>query len=528
MIHKNVRYILAVLIVLVFSSVALAGVPVEVFVGKGTIVTLKEPSKRVSISNPDIADMNLISPTEVIINGKKMGSTNLIVWDKLGKATFFDINVIGDINLKKLETQIKEAAPNDNITVEFANDTIILSGKATNQATITKVVQIAQSYALGSSTVSSTSRDATGVVTTTTETSGKVLNHIIIENAQQILLEVKVAQINKSKMKELGISVLIKGTSAEGFFPGFVGAPSGVLGGGTSFNSNSLTTTTGTSNTNGLNTSTRTSVFDNIANTLLSDVTTNNTSSGPNNTGGTNNIRTQSNSKGTSLDGFDLSNAVPQIGVTHFASGISVFLRALTTKGYGKILAEPNLVVRSGEKGEFHVGQRFPVQTVTGAGADATVGITYEDVGVKLNFGPEVLENGAIRLTVDPAEVSNIVDFVRSQTLIAPVIDTRTIKTKVDLREGESLILAGLLRDQITKDIQKIPLLGDIPILGAFFRNTTDQTEETELVFFITPKLVQPLAPGTKPELPTDKALTPEQQSEFDWIPLPKENATIE
>ena len=82
MIHKNVRYILTVLIVLVFSSVALAGVPIEVFIGKGTIITLKEPSKRVSISNPEIADLNLISPTEVIINGKKMGSTNLIVWDK--------------------------------------------------------------------------------------------------------------------------------------------------------------------------------------------------------------------------------------------------------------------------------------------------------------------------------------------------------------------------------------------------------------------------------------------------------------
>ncbi len=518
MIHKNVRYILAILIIFIFSSVALAGVPVEVFIGKGTIVTLKEPSKRISISDPEIADLNLISPTEVVINGKKMGSTNMIVWDKQGKTMFFDITVIGDIDIKKLEAQIKEAAPNDNITVEFAKDTIVLSGKAANQQTIDKVVQIAQSYAIGSTTVTSTSRDAAGVLITTTETSGKVLNHIIIEDAQQVLLEVKVAQINKSKMKELGLSVMLKGASAEGLF-GLAASPTGNLGSGTSFNNSSISTTTGTNNSN-LNTSTRTSVFDNITNTLLSDVTTNNNSSGApaiTSTGTT----TQSNTRGTGLIGYDLNQSTPQIGVTHFASGISVFLKALSTKGFGKILAEPNLVVRSGEKGEFHVGQRFPVQSVTGTGANATVSITYEDVGVRLNFAPEVLETGAIRLTVDPAEVSNITDFVRLQNLVAPVIDTRTIKTKVDLREGESLILAGLLKDDVTKSVQKIPLLGDIPILGAFFRNTTDKTEETELVFFITPKLVKPLAPGTKPELPTDKALTPEQEREFNWIPLP-------
>jgi pilus assembly protein CpaC len=138
--NKKVRYILAAFIILVFSSAALAAIPVEVFIGKGTIVNLKEPSKRVSLSNPEVADLNLITPTEIVINGKKIGSTNLIVWDNKGKATFFDVTVIGDINLNKLLAQIKEVAPSDDITVEFAKDTIVLSGKAVNQKTVDKVV----------------------------------------------------------------------------------------------------------------------------------------------------------------------------------------------------------------------------------------------------------------------------------------------------------------------------------------------------------------------------------------------------
>jgi pilus assembly protein CpaC len=230
---------------------------------------------------------------------------------------------------------------------------------------------------------------------------------------------------------------------------------------------------------------------------------------------------------GPGIERFSIQDVTPQIGFAHFPSDIAIILRALSSKGYAKILAEPNLIVRSGEKGNFHVGTRFPVQTVTGAGADATVSVQYEEIGIKLNFAPEVLENGVIRLKADPAdrsiplaEVSGIVDFVRSTSIIAPIIDTRTVNTSVDLNAGESLILAGLLSDEMKKNIQKIPLLGDIPILGALFRNTSDELQQKELVFFITPRLVKPLAPGTKPELPTDKALTPEQEREFQWIPL--------
>ena len=118
------------------------------------------------------------------------------------------------------------------------------------------------------------------------------------------------------------------------------------------------------------------------------------------------------------------------------------------------------------------MGTRYPIQTVTGVGADATVSIYYEEIGIRLNFAPIVLETGAIRLKIDPAEVSSITDFVRLENLVAPIIDARTVSTSVDLREGESLILAGLLSEEMKKNISKIPLFGDIPILGALFRST--------------------------------------------------------
>jgi len=461
--------ILSVFFLFSSASAERAAVPVNVIVNKGTIVTIKEPSSRVSLSNPDIAELNLISPKEILLNGKKVGKTTLIVWDKQGKATFFDVSVMGDLG--QLEQYIKETAPNDDIKVDLAGDTIILYGTAANQQTIDKVVELAQAYAVASE-VTSTTKIVEGRTETETKSTGKLMNHIKIEEAQQIVLEVKVAQIDKSKLKELGMSTLIKGHSGEGFsnLIGAGGAPSGVVN---------------TENFIGPIKTTAEGIAANIPG--LSAI--------------------------TPLDPF-------QLGVSYFPGGIGAVLKALTTQNLAKVLAEPNMVVRSGGKGDFHVGTRFPVQTVTGTGSNATVGIEYEEIGIRLNFAPEVLETGAIRLKIDPAEVSNIQDFVRNATVIAPIIDTRTVRTSVDLREGESLILAGLLTEETKKNIQKIPFLGDIPILGAIFRSTSDELRTLELAFFITPKLVKPMPKGVRPELPGEKPLTPEENSQFQWIPL--------
>jgi len=451
---------LSILVALVFVSQAFAEmmeVPILVNLNKGTIVSLKEPSKRVSISNPEIADFNLISPKEILVNGKKVGITTLITWDTQGNPRFFEIRVNAEIGM--LEEQIRAVAPNDDIKVEVAHDTIILSGTASHQETINKVVQIAQAYSIASEVTTETKYSA-GLTTTETKSSGKVLNHIFLREAQQVLLEVKVAQVNKSKLKEMGLGVIFSDANIEAFIPGLDIAPA---------------------------------------------------------------LRSQDQPLfGTGQQtGFDIEKNPVQIGVAHFPSGITGVLKALTSKGYAKILAEPNLTVRSGEFGNFHVGTRFPIQTVTGAGGDATISIQYEEVGIRINFAPVVLENGVIQLKVDPAEVSNITDIIRLQNFVAPVVDARTVKTSVDLKEGESLVLAGLLTEETKKNIQKIPILGDVPILGALFRSTNDELRELELMFFITPRLVKASPAGVKPELPTDRKLTPEEEREFNWIPLP-------
>lgn len=436
--------LLAFILVTGFAAKVMAAIPVEVSIGKSTVVTLKEMSKRVSLSDPAIADIILISPTEILVNGKKVGTTSLIIWNKDGNRTFFDVYVAGDIG--DLAGRVANLlGPDDNVEVAVAKDSVVLRGTLKNEETIKRIVAISQAYA------------------------PKVINLLKVAEPQQVLLEVKVAQIDKGKLKELGLSFLVKGSNVEVTTPGFVASP-GSSGGG-------------------------------LGGPAGVDVT-------------------------PAITGFDFATAVPQIGVAHFPSGVAAFIKALATNDLAKVIAEPNLVVRSGEKGSFLAGSRVPVQRVSGVGGDQTISITYEEVGIKINFAPEVLEGGRIRLKIDPAEVSNIARFINfGGVAIAPEIDTREVRTSVDLNENESLILAGLLSEEVKKNISKIPLLGDIPILGALFRSTREELQQTELAFFITPKLIKPNAPGEKADMLGDRAITPEEDKEFKWIPVPGKGA---
>jgi pilus assembly protein CpaC len=278
----------------------------------------------------------------------------------------------------------------------------------------------------------------------------KVINQITTDNPQQVLLQVKVAQVDKTALKKMGISFLSKGKAAEGF-SNMVGAPTGGLSG-------------------------------NLA--AMGSL--------------------------TPLD-------TVQLGASYFYGGVSATLQALVTKGLAKVLAEPNLLVKSGEEGSFLAGSRIPYAVVATSGGIASSTIVYESVGIKLKFKPAVLENGLINLKIDPAEVSSITGTMAVNGY--PIIDTREVRTSVELKDGESLVLAGLLQEDQINTLSKIPLLGDIPYLGALFRTIQNDMKEKELVFFITPKIVKPLAVGATQTLPTDRKLTADEEKELLWMP---------
>lgn len=409
-------------------------------------------------SDADTGNTNKFVVPEILseyvlkLDGITIGSTSMIIWtkgegDEKPVPTFFDLKVTGD--REAIETQLKETAPNDTINVQYANDTVVLSGNVANEQTRIKAVEIAKAYA------------------------PKVLNNITINEPQQVLLQVKVAQVDKTSLKKLGISFMLKGSSGE-VFSNMVGAPTGSSTGNTISSGVGGTTTTQGSGTG---------ISGNIA----------------------------------GLGSFSPLDGI-QVGASYFKEGIGSVLQALATKGYAKVLAEPNLLVKSGQEGNFLAGSRIPYNVVASAGGLAATTIVYESVGIKLKFKPEVLENGMINLKIDPAEVSSIAGTMAVNGY--PIIDTREVRTNVELKDGESLVLAGLLQEDQIKTMSKIPLLGDIPILGALFRSTQNDMKEKELVFFITPKIIKPNAPGVKTELPTDKKLTPEQEKELTWMPL--------
>jgi len=454
------------------AASAFGGIPTQVAINKSILLNLKNPAARVSIANPAIAEFLLLSPRQIQLNGIAIGTTNMIVWEK-GQSTpiFFDVKVGGDA--ATIEAMIHDLAPNDSIGVEFAQDSVILTGKATNEQTVKKAVEIAAAYSPGSN-VTTTIEEKEGIKTTKTETTAKVLNHIVIEQPNQILLQVKVAQVDKTSLKKLGISGMIKGQTAEGFM-NLIGVPSG-----------------GSTTRETTSSSSFSSSFQGSGTGISGNVT------------GLGGI--------TPLDPYTF-------GVSYFPAGVGAVIQALTTKGLAKVLAEPNLLVKSGEKGEFLAGSRIPYNVLLSTGGTATSSIYFVDVGIKLNFNPELLDTGLIRLRIDPAEVSSISGTLQVNGY--PIIDTRTTRTNVELKDGESLVIAGLLQEDEIKTMSKIPILGDIPILGALFRSTSKEIKEKELVFFITPKLMKPTAQGVKTELPTDKRPTPEEEKELRWVPIP-------
>ena len=385
-------------------------VPINVLVGQSRVVNFDKPIGRFSVSNSDIAEAVLVAPDQVLVNGKAFGQVNFIAWEQTG-GRFIVFDVFVRANLSLIDSQVRALFPKDDIRLSQANGSVVISGSVTDPRTVTQVQSVIEAAGF------------------------KTVNMLVspVKNALQVQLQVRVAEVSRTKLKELGSSF----ATANGGTSTFASANgpaslSEVAGGAMKF------------------------LFSG-ANLFL------------------------------------------------FNSGINtqMMIHALKTQGALRSLAEPNLIAMDGEEASFLAGGEYPVPVIQGGGSErSSVSIVFKAYGVKLNFKPTIIDENHIRLVLEP-EVSTI-DFatgVKFDGFLIPGLRTRRAKTGIELRDGQSFALAGLLDNNETRTISKIPVLGDIPILGALFKSKAFQKQETELIFFVTANLVKPVNPDDLPQL---------------------------
>lgn len=446
---RGITPLVAALVLLMGAGMALAADPadervirLEVTIGKSQVVDLKDPFTRVSVTNPAIADVFVITPRQILVNGKAVGTTSLVVFYP-DRTFFFDVLVNTDVGL--LKERLKQIAPNDDIQVYPAQDALVVAGNVSSSTVADAAVELAGIFA----------------------PRGKVVNLLGLTDVkpQQVMLQVQVAEVDRAALRELGFSARLLGSALEaGIFPGnpfFLGE--GSLGG------------------------------------ILQTTSTNATV------------------VGASTPDFSF------IGSNFFLSSpgrqYAGLARVLAERNMFRTLAKPNLVTQSGKEAKFISGGEFPYPVST---TNNTVGVTFKEFGIGLVFTPVVVDGETINLRVLP-EVSSL-DF--SQGLVSagfriPVIRKNQTFTTINIKDGESFAIAGLINNEVRQAVAKIPLLGDIPILGALFRSTRFQAAESELLFLVTVKIVKPEPPGTAstPDPMKLMELRPNERKEFTLVP---------
>lgn len=407
----------------------------EVTIGKSQVLNLQEPFTRVSVTNPAIADVFVVTPNQILINGKAVGTTSLVAFYPT-RTVFFDVVVQSDLAL--LKERLKQVAPRDEIQIHSAHDAIILEGNVSSERTIAGVVEVASVFA----------------------PKGKVISLLSLTDVkpQQVMLQVHVAEIARANLKELGFAARALGQTFQGaVFPG-----------------NPFSLALGT-------------IGPVVANTVI----------------------------GTSSP--DVGFAGSTIFLSSANRDYAGVVRAMTDRGVLRTLAKPNLVTQSGKEAKFLSGGEFPYPV---SQDNNTVTIEFKEFGVGLVFLPVVQDGENISLKIRP-EVSSL-DF--SQGLVSsgfniPVIRKNMTATTINLKDGESFAIAGLVNNEVRQAVAKIPILGDIPILGALFRSTRFQNKETELVFLVTAKLVKPDAPGAGVDARRLMDLREDEKKDFTLVP---------
>jgi len=411
----------------------------ELKAGHSVIAKLPKEVKRVSVGDPKVADVLVISPRQIYVNGKAAGSTNLAVWDQgenlLG---VFTVQVARD--LTRLKEHLFRIMPGEAVEVREMEGAVLLSGRVSSKEAKERAEAVAKAFA-----------------------PKQVTNVIKVGGSQQVLLRVRFAEVSRRALNKLNFNL--------GFFN-----PTGAFG---------------------------FTFLDQLAFPKETAIGL--------------------DSFSTKLDFANKMNGM--FGFNAGGARFLGFLEALKANGLARILAEPNLVALSGKKAEFLAGGEFPIPVPQ----RDNITIEFKKFGVQLNFTPEILDDGRIRLQVEP--VVSELDYqtaVVIQSFTVPGLITRRAMTQLELKDGQSFAVAGLFRDDVSHTVSKLPFLGDVPILGALFRSTDFQNKKTELMIVVTPELVKPgvgvppqRLPGEFLNLPDDFAIyllgemtSPKQEAE--------------
>ena len=386
---------------------------VSLTAGRSTVLSVDFDITRIAITNPAIADAVVVAPREILIDGKAQGTISLIIWGD-GRRAQYDLSV--DAPVTQLQQQLRNLFPGEDIQVTINEEATTLSGRVSSNAVMLKAGEIAEK----------------------TSAKQKVINLLQVPggiDTQQVLLQVRFAEVNRQALTEAGVSLF---TGVAGY-KDWIGRSTTEQFSAPIFDTDKLT-------------------FSDFLNLFV--------------------FNTKYNVGG--------------------------LLKALQSGGYLQSLAEPNLIAYNGKEASFLAGGEIPVPIVQGGGGASAVSVIYKEFGIRLSFTPTIAGD-VIRLHVKP-EVSTL-DFANGITLSGfriPALQTRRAETEIELRDGQSFAIAGLMNNIAQTDKNAVPLLSSLPIVGNLFKSKSARQQRTELMVLITPRLVKPLDPDEVPDLPTD------------------------
>lgn len=396
----------------------------ELEIGKSLYIQTDYNVIRVSVGDPEIVDVVVLSPKELQLVPKEVGGTNLLLWSSRGRPeAAIDVQV--GTQHRHIESELRRIFQSEDITVDGTPEGVILRGSVWSAVAMEQAVEVAGSF-LGEDGVDN------------------VVNLLRVRGNQQVMLEVIIAEMGTSVAREFGMDFNALIESGNDIF----------------------------------------NIFSLI----------------------------QATPNGVGATGFDsISSMANVLGFFTFGSEqVLILMDLLETHGITRILARPNLIARSGESAKFLVGGEIPIPVNQGGTDSTRITIDYKEFGVGLNFMPTVLGPDRIHIEV-AAEVSQPDETFGVDVLgtTAPAFQTRRAATSVELDDGQSFAMAGLLREELVEVSAQWPVLGNIPIFGALFRSSTFDKRNTEVVMIVTPHLAKPLEPGP-PHLPTDHFIEPE------------------